>query len=556
MSSSAVEPNNSAENGGDLLVSLLRHLGVEAAFGVVSVHNLPLVDALHRDLRWVPTRGEAGAVGAADGYARASANIGCAVTSTGTGAGNAAGALVEALTAATPLLHMTGQIDREYLGQDRGVIHETRDQLAMLAATSVWAATVGEHPQADLAEAVRRAFGSPSGPASLEWPIDGQFASARQATWDTRLAEPEDPDLTSLEEAVELIGKAERPLLWAGGGALGCSELVAELLDRTGAGLLTSNSGRGTLPESDGRVLGNFASTAAGAQLLEQADLLVSIGTHFRSNETRSYKLSIPARHVQIDIDPAALGRSYPCTVGIAGESSEVLAQLLEALPAVSAVATANETEWQNVLTRARAEMRTQLLADIGPYGPIVEAMNGVLGPDGIKVRDITIPNSAWGNRLLEITRPHTNIYPRGGGIGQALAMGIGASIARADVPTMVLMGDGGLQVQLGELSTLAEEQLPVTLVVFDDGGYGVLRNMQDAHLNRRSGVDLFTPRMADLASAHDMAYHSVTSADGFGPAFEAAVESSRPCMVHVDCEALGPMPKPFTPPVAIPTQP
>lgn len=148
--------DGSPRNGGDLLVEVLRALDVDAAFGVVSVHNLPLVDALTHQLRWVPTRSEAAAVNAADGYARVRGTPGCAVTSTGTGAANAAGALVEALTAASPVLHVTGQIPSEYLGCGRGVIHETRNQLGMLQACSVWAATVEADASGAFTAAARR----------------------------------------------------------------------------------------------------------------------------------------------------------------------------------------------------------------------------------------------------------------------------------------------------------------------------------------------------------------------------------------------------------------
>jgi acetolactate synthase-1/2/3 large subunit len=537
-------------SGGELLVDLLRQLEVEAAFGVVSVHNLPLVDAIDRHLRWVPTRTEAGAVGAADGYARSGGGFGCAVTSTGTGAGNAAGALIEAMSAATPLLHVTGQIESKYLGQGRGVIHETPRQLEMLAGCSVHAATIGDDPAAAFSTAVVRAMQHPRGPVSLEWPIDRQFATYPAAPLPSVTAASSAVN-GDLDRAIDLLRNARRPLVWAGGGALGCGDLLGELLDRTGAALFTSNSGRGALPESDPRVLGNFASSGAGADLLAEADVLLSIGTHFRSNETRSYKLGLPATHVQIDVDPEALGRTYSCNVGLEGETTSVLSAVLAGLAQVDV-----DPGWASTVAAARAAMRNQLIADIGPYAPICDAINQVLGDDAPRVRDITIPNSSWGNRLLGITDARTNIYPRGGGIGQALGMGIGASIARPDSPTMVLMGDGGLQVQVGELATVAQEQLPITLIVFDDGGYGVLRNMQDAHLDRRSGVDLFTPAMADLASANDMAYSRVEQAAEFLPAFERMVATGAPAMVHVDCSTLGPMPKPFTPPVDIPEPP
>ena len=114
----------------------------------------------------------------------------------------------------------------------------------------------------------------------------------------------------------------------------------------------------------------------------------------------------------------------------------------------------------------------------------------------------MTIPSSQWGNRLLPILDPRTNIFPLGGGIGQGLAMGTGAAVARPDVPTLVIAGDGGLAVHLGELVTLAQERPWLVLVVFNDGGYGVLRNMRGQYMSRRSGVDLFTPDLGALAQA------------------------------------------------------
>ena len=550
--------DGSARNGGDLLVEVLRALDVEAAFGVVSVHNLPLVDALTHQLRWVPTRSEASAVNAADGYARANRTPGCAVTSTGTGAANAAGALVEALTAGSPVMHVTGQIPSEYLGQGRGVIHETRDQLGLLQACSVSAATVGTDASAAFAAAAGRLGCHPRGPVSLEWPIDLQYGATTPfephtggtAAFSSGSVEMPGPDHAALDRAAELIAAAERPLVWAGGGAVGSGEQIDDLLGHTGAGLFTSNAGRGVLPETDARVIGNFAASAAGAELLGQADLLISVGTHFRSNETRSYRLAVPPLHVQIDVDAAAVGRVYPTDVGIVGEAGVVLDALSRRLAGGAAAA---QPAWSAAVAAARTRCRAQLRRDIGPYSKICDIMTSVLSDGAPRVRDITIPNSSWGNRLLPIIDPATNVVPRGGGIGQAVGMSIGAAVARPTEPTMVMVGDGGLAPQLGELATLAQENLPVTVVVFDDRGYGVLRNTQDRHLGRRSGVDLLAPNLASVATAFDMGYSDALTPDDFARAFEAAMNAGSPQLIRVDCEALGPMPVPFVPPVEMP---
>lgn len=567
-----------ARNGGDVLVEVLRELDVGAAFGVVSVHNLPLVDALAHQLRWVPTRSEAAAVNAADGYARVNRTPGCAVTSTGTGAANAAGALVEALTAGTPVLHVTGQIPSEYLGRGRGVIHETRDQIGLLQACSVWAETVGAPtPHAPAGQsatdaasgaaaavfkrAAQRLAQHPRGPVSLEWPIDLQYGETAQfephtgdtAAFSSGSAEMPESDDAALDRAAELIAAAERPLVWAGGGAVGCGEQIDVMLRHSDAGLFTSNAGRGVLPETDDLVIGNFAASAAGAELLAQADLLISVGTHFRSNETRSYRLAVPPTHIQIDVDPAAVGRVYAADVGIVGDAGVVLDALGRRLADSKPRTTPS---WSAAITAAREQCREQLRRDIGPYSKICDIMTSVLSDGAPRVRDITIPNSSWGNRLLPIIDPATNVVPRGGGIGQAVGMGIGAAVARPNEPTMVMVGDGGLAPQLGELATLAQENLPVTVVVFDDGGYGVLRNTQDRHVGRRSGVDLLAPDLASVARAFDLGYFNAPTPDDFAHAFEAAINAGIPQMIRVDCTALGPMPVPFVPPVEVPTSP
>ncbi|MFG2647694.1 thiamine pyrophosphate-dependent enzyme [Streptomyces sp. NPDC048436] len=568
--------------GGDLLVAVLRELGVDTVFGIVSVHNLPLVEAVDRELRFVPVRHEATAVNAADAYGRARGSLGCALTSTGTGAGNAAGSLVEALSAGTSVLHVTGQVEAEFLGSGRGFIHETKDQLGMLRAVSAYAATV---PSADAAgrilrEAARAALATPGGPASVEWPVDLQYAAQTDTapnaagTADPAPAQAEAPTgpqlspgpqgataspgntgpahptpaASELAAAQALLATAQRPLIWAGGGATRARSELAALLEATGAGLLTSNSGRGSVPEDHPQVIGNFATTPAARSLLADADLLLTIGTHFRSNETADYGLALPDAHLQIDVDADALGRVYPARHALHGDAGEVLAALLPH-------ARRADAHWTRRVSAVREDVRATLHDNIGPQAAICDAIRAALPRAAVVARDVTIPSSSWGNRLLEMYDPRDNIFPRGGGIGQGLGMGIGAALARPQEPTVVMAGDGGLAVHLGELLTLAQEKPRLTLIVFNDGGYGVLRNMQDRYSERRSGVDLATPDFELLARACGLAYARITDEEHAEPVISRAVASGGPTLVEVDLARLGPMKNPFTPPVKIPGQ-
>ncbi len=539
-------------SGGHLLVAVLRDAGVDTVFGVVSVHNLPLVEAVSAHLRFVPVRHEATAVNAADGYARARGSLGCALTSTGTGAGNAAGAMVESLSAGTSVLHVTGQVELAYLGSGRGYIHETKDQLGMLTAVSKRAHTVTDvrTTEALLRGAVRDALAAPGGPVSVEWPIDLQyFPHPSDPT--PPAEEPDRPagDPAAAAEVVALLAQAQRPLVWAGGGAARAGERLRLLLERLGAGLVTSNSGRGAVPEDHPLCVGNYATTPAGRELLDEADVLLTLGTHFRSNETADYGLRVPATHIQVDLDPAAPGRVYPAKVGVVADCDAFLGVVLDQLPDG-----ADRPEWRERVREVRTEVRRRHRAGLGRHAELADGLRAALPRSAVIARDVTIASSAWGNRLLPVYDPRDNIFPRGGGIGQGLGMGIGAALGRPGGPTVVIAGDGGLAVHFGELLTLAQERPHLVLLVFNDGGYGVLRNMQDAHGGPRTGVDLVTPDFAALAAALGLPYRRIGAPDGVRPVLDEAVGLGGPVLVEVDLATYGEMPTPFTPPVHVPT--
>ncbi|RRQ27408.1 thiamine pyrophosphate-binding protein [Rhodococcus sp. Eu-32] len=540
--------------GGDVLVDVMKRHGIGTAFGVISIHNLPLVEAVDRDLEFVEMRHEAAAVNAADAYARTTGRIGVALTSTGTGAGNAAGSMVEALTAGSRVLHITGQIESEFLAPDRpspsrGVIHEFPKQPQLLGAVSKHSSTICDTK--DVVVEIERAIGhittAPYGPASIEWPSDLQYLATPENQRPFDVLEPRTAKLDSaaLDRAADLLNASVRPMFWLGGGAAGTGELVRELAHRIGAGILTSNSGRGIVSENDPLVIGNFATTPQGRALLADCDLLVAVGTHFRSNETASYHLPLPTRMIQIDIEPSTIGRVYPAEVGIVGDARSVLTALSETV--------AESDGWAGAVTEVRDSVRAELNDYIGGYSEICTAIRTQLPAESPIVRDVTIPSSQWGNRLLPIVERATNVFPLGGGIGQGLAMGIGAAHGRPEVPTLVMVGDGGLAVHLGELASLAGSHAHAIVIVFNDGGYGVLRNMQEKNGFRRAGVDLHTPRFDLLAASMDIPHRLIQKAEAFADALAEAIARNGPSIIEVDVASIEPTPGPFVPPVHIP---
>lgn len=539
--------------GGDVLVDVMRRHGITHAFGVISIHNLPLVEAVSRELTFVEVRHEAAAVNAADAFARVSGGMGVALTSTGTGAGNAAGSMLEALTAGSRVLHITGQVESEWIGSNRGVIHEVPAQLEMLSAISKGAFRI---PAADasarvLEEAMAKILTAPHGPVSVEWPTDLQYLArpdAQVAGEAAAVPAPAVPEPSEIDSAATLLAGARRPVIWLGGGADGAGAAIHDLAVHLGAGIFTSNSGRAVVPEDDDLVIGNFGSTPQGAALLEDADVLLSIGTHFRSNETRTYSLRLPGQHVQVDVDPAALGRVHPATVGVRGDAARVASALLDRLPAPEP-----EAGWTDRCRAVRREVRDHLTHYIGGYAEVCAELRAQLPRKAVVARDVTIPSSQWGNRLLELYSRDTNVFPLGGGIGQGLAMGIGATVARPEAPTVVLAGDGGLSVHLGELASLRGTGGRCVVIVFNDSGYGVLRNMQRANDRRPAAVDLWTPDFAALAASMDMPFWHVGPPGSFGASLREALAVDGPTMIEVDVAAVEPEPGDFTPPVHVP---
>jgi acetolactate synthase-1/2/3 large subunit len=172
--------------------------------------------------------------------------------------------------------------------------------------------------------------------------------------------------------------------------------------------------------------------------------------------------------------------------------------------------------------------------------------MRKLLPRDTVLVRDVTVQANVWGSRLFEIYEPRTSIHASGGGIGQGLPTAIGAQMGCKDKQVVLLAGDGGFMVNVGEMATAVQESLPLIVVLFDDAGYGVLRNIQDAAYGRQVAVDLVSPDFVLLAQSMGFASARIGSPEEFGSELEKAVERRKPSMIVVDMEAVGPMAKPF----------
>jgi acetolactate synthase-1/2/3 large subunit len=547
---------------GELVAAFLEASGVRAAFGVISIHNMPILDAFGRraaaaaangqpvPIRFVPARSEPGAVNMADAYARVDGGLGVAVTSTGTAAGNACGAMVEALTAGTPVLHLTGQIEVPYLDRELAYIHEAPEQLDMLRAVSKAAFRVRSPETAlgTLREAARVALTPPRGPVSVEIPIDIQATEidVPPSVAPAPIALPQ-PAAADVDALAERLARAQRPLLWLGGGARHAGDAVKRLID-LGFGVVTSVQGRGIVPEDHPLSLGAFNLYESVEKFYATCDAMLVVGSRLRGNETLKYKLKLPRPLYRIDADPQSQGRCYSDDCFLAGDSALALAALADRLQGRMKADPAFARDL--AATREAAE---KLVRDgLGPYERLVAELQRAAGRDFVWVRDVTVSNSTWGNRSLRIAGPRDGVHALGGGIGQGVQMAIGAALAAGDRKTLCLVGDGGLQVNIGELATLVQEKADVLVLLMNDRGYGVIRNIQDAHYGgRRYYADLHTPDFERLAQSIALPFHRVRDLGQIGATLRDALARPGPAAIEIDMTAIGPFAQQFSgPPV------
>ena len=534
---------------GDLVAEFLTACGVTTAFGIASVHNIPMLDAIGRrnTIRFMMARGELGGAHMADGYARVSGGLGVLFSSTGPGAANAIGGLIEARFSGSPVLHITGMTMSQYADRDMGTVHDPIDQLAMLRSVSKAAYRVRSAQQAlgILTRAAVEALTAPTGPVSVEIPIDLQRAKIDRPAMLDSFVLPLPPGRTPTEiemnELAARVKAARRPMLWIGSGARIASAEIHQLLDM-GFTVVNSINGKGTVSENHPMSLGGLHGNGMPGipEFYRTVDLLLAVGTRLRGQETGDFAVKLPSNIVHVDCDPAANGRTYPDTYFVCGDSRLTLQALLPRISGQMKIDPAYKNDFATLKKKATADF----LATLGVYGGFCQQLRDVLPKDAIWVRDVTQNNSTWGNRLFPIDHPHQSVFPVGAGIGQGLSLGLGAAAAAGDRKTIVMTGDGGFFLNVGELWTAVQENLDMVVMVMNDRGYGVIKRIQDAtQQGRRFFADLQGPDIGKLAALSDIPYFKCSSADSFGATVAKALAIKGLTMVEVDMNAIGEFP-------------
>ena len=534
------------KTGGELVVETLKAAGVDTVFGIVSVHNIPIYDAMHRlgGIRPIMVRHEQASVLMADGYSRATGKLGVAITSTGPGAANAMGGMAEAYWANSPVLHIAGNIDAALIGQHKGGLHEAKDQLAMLATQAKWvgrANATADIPSV-LTEAIMHALSGRQRPVAVEVPIDQQYYTADVPIPAISLPAPPVHDAAAGEQAAELLAGARRPLFWLGGGAhrSGAGVEALGLARSLGAGILTTITGRGVVPEDEPLCIGHLTPEPLVQQLLADCDVLLAVGTRFQAYNTMNWKMQLPPTILHVNIEADEFDKNYPATVALHGDAKAVLTDLTALLDGRSGT----EPGWAERVQQTKRDAIVQQRDNIGPHTEILDAVQRALGRDAIVVKDATIPAYTWGNRLLPVYEPRTAMVSTSVAIGPSLAIALGAAVGQPDRQVVLIAGDGGFLLNIAELSTAAQYGLKLAALVFNDQGYGVLRNHQlNTFEGRHIAVDMAPIDFAGVATAMGAPGRKVTTKDDFAGALDWALAQAGPAVLDISMDGIGPMP-------------
>ena len=529
--------------GGEVVAATLAKMGVRHVFGIVSVHNLPIYDALslRNDIEIVNVRHEQAAAHAADAYSRASGELCVVLTSTGPGAVNALAGLYEAAFVSSKVLMITGQIESRFRGKGKGFLHEHETQAEMLKTICREVSSIRHSEEiskeiARVADDIR--FGRPQ-PGAVEIPIDLQYKMV-----DCEIVGSEEvpalvPEESLLKEAARQLSRAERPIIWAGGGVniAGASKALTALAVALNAPVMTTIEGRGSIPEDHHLSLGFCSDRPMMAEAFEEADLVLAVGTRFQNYATKVWTLPLPNLLIHIDADAGVINRNYPSSLPIVGDARLSLEGILGHVTGSSV-----DIQFVDRVKKWKDADREELLKEIGTdHAAIVSMIRTILPRDGRIVRDSTVPNYTWGNRLLPILESRTSMRAASSAIGPGLPLGIGAALG-SGASTVVIQGDGGLMLSIGELATCAEHQIPVIICVFNDSGYGVLRIIQDSVYGHRHGTDLPKNDFVKVAEGMGVAAEHVQGIDEFEQAFSRAVANPGPTLLDIDMDYLAPI--------------
>ena len=533
-------------SGADIVLESLKRIGIDTVFGYPGGVVLPLYDRLpaHPEVRHILVRHEQGGGHAADAYARASGQLGCALATSGPGATNRVTAVQNAMMDSVPTLFITGNVARNLIGKDgfqeadaTGILEPCVKHNYLVMRTEDLAYT--------FAEAAYLATTGRPGPVHIDIPKD-VFIEEAEFEWPDEVTVrgyhiPGAAPQADIDEAARLINEAERPLIIAGHGVIlgDASEELRTFAEHSGIPVLNTLLGLGSLPRThvlSYGMMGMHGSYEAN-MAASNADVVIGIGNRMDDRAIGRFNdFNHGAKLIHVDIDPGEHGKNLPTAVPILGDVKQVLPQLTEA------VRPRSHMEWIRWIDEERdAHARSMAI----PSGPelttqyVIKRISDMNDDETVLVTGVG-QHQMWAAQHLRVTRPHQLITSGGlGTMGFEVPAAMGAQVACPDRAVWSICGDGGFQMTLQEIATMVDEQLPVKLAVINNGFLGMVRQWQELfYEDNYVSVAMSQPDFVKLADAYGIKSIRVTEKSEVDAAIEEANAHNGPVLLDFRVEA------------------
>ena len=534
--------------GASILWECLERKGVKVVFGYPGGAILPAYDALkHSKIHHVLVRHEQGATHMADGFARASGEVGVAVATSGPGATNMVTGIATAMLDSIPIVCITGQVGSKLIGSD--AFQETDITGVTLPITKHnYLVTHASEVARTIREAFYVAQSGRPGPVLVDITKDAQQGTCE---FDWEAAKPQlpgyRPDLSpapqEYAQALDLIHNSKRPVILAGHGIIisGAMREVRDFAERAGIPVALTLLGLGALPASHPLNLGMMGmhGEAWVNHTIQEADLLLAFGMRFDDRVTGTLKTYAPnAKKIHIEIDPAEINKNVKVDVPLVGDLREVL---LELLPHIESI---DRSDWLDSIDRLKGDSAVRDIQNLPDSGHLYAAhvINDLWHQtrDGntIVVTDVG-QHQMWEAQYYKHERPRTLITSGGlGTMGFALPAAIGAKVACPEAEVWVVAGDGGFQMTMCELATIVQENLKIHIAIINNGFLGMVRQWQEFFYDRNyAATPLLNPDFAKLAEAYGIRSATVSRRSEVVPAVEAARQHEGPMLINFKVE-------------------
>ncbi len=511
--------------GNNAIIRFLETKGVTHIFHLPGVHTLPLNRTLEAsNIRVFLGRHESAAGFGADGFSRARGEVAVLLVTPGPGLGNVVSCCMEAYAADVPLLILAIEVERGRV--ERGVLHGVRTPETLFGGIAKAVFVVSG--QADLLDVLELSFRTAAsarrGPVVVFIPYRTLEQEALPPSGRVAAEEEKEFDPTPLEKALQ---GAERPVVIGGAGLMeeGIGDLLEGVCRESAVPFLNTAGGKGALREGEGYALGSVAAKGVAREVLKTADVTIALGTRLRHVDTKSRGVKL-GRLAHVDVDNRWLGRNYRtefAAIGPLKKAAEHLARLMKG----------RRSSW-DMEQLQKAQERDEAVVEASEFGfRLVRRLRGLIPEETVTVWDLTLA-AYWAELYFPAYFPRSFLYPRGvSPIFYGFPASLGAQLANPAKPCLCVTGDGSFAAVAGELATAAAYRIPVVVLVYNNGAYGVLEDSMRKRYDLSGTMGLQNPDFVALARSYGVKAKRATTLDGLEGIFRRHISWDEPYVVE-----------------------